>query len=160
MPGRLLFLEPDPYEIGFYTKLLSGLYQVHFVSTPEHLVTWCRSCTPDVIILDLDGIAGCGISPSVPGESVATPGDDFFEEIRRRCGFRIPLVVVTTRPGLDYERLVRQKRIFYYLVKPFEFRLFESMLQAAYRYLDDKKRDDKRWLKTKAEINAVTRVTV
>ncbi|MBN1982222.1 MAG: hypothetical protein JW795_11865 [Chitinivibrionales bacterium] len=118
MHNRILFLEPEPYEIGTISKQFSGQYIMSFVSVESHLMEHIKEFRPEVLILDFEEI-----TPSCEG---------LFGKIATLTATGLlPFIIITEKPTFSGEQLARQHAVFHYLIKPYQFRVLDEAIQAA-----------------------------
>ena len=102
---RLLIVEDDPSVAQFMAMVLSDEgYEVAVASTGEEALQLLESARPDLVLLDM-------ILPAMQGAAV-------LEEMRRRAGPDLPLIVMTAKRegGVPVEEMGAQGL----LEKPFD----------------------------------------
>ena len=120
MNGRVLIIEPDPYEIGILSKVFSGLYETQFAANYKDAIEGLYEFDPEVVIYNVHVLN--------PDDLLSLNG------AIKQCNYPIPVVLVVSDNHIEMERFAREQKVFYYLIKPYEFRVLEDALIAAMRF--------------------------
>ncbi len=128
MNGRVLIIEPDPYEIGILSKVFSGLFEIKFASDYKDAIEGLYEFDPEVVIYDVH---------------VLNPDDLLrLNGAIKQCIYPVPVVLVVSDNNLEMERFARVQNVFFYLIRPYEFRVLEEALISAMRFSRERRLKD------------------
>jgi DNA-binding NtrC family response regulator len=118
MNNRILIIESDPFDKDVFSKILSDSYEVKIMATSRGGAKACRDFQPQVILFDmrLHDIRDL----------------QNFIAVKNSYDEKVPVIVIVSDTTPDMEQSVRKLGIFYYLVKPYDFKELGEVLQGAF----------------------------
>lgn len=120
MIGKILVIGSDSYENGLLKKIFSEKFVLHFCRYAEESMDVCKSFRPDTILYDM-----------------VIPDLELLKNVmscRKPFNYEIPVVVIVSDNSLQFERLARQHKVSYYMIRPYDFRELEEALESCVKY--------------------------
>ena len=125
MKRNLLIIEPDVFERDVFSKVLSDSYEIKFAVNVTDAIESSIALSPDAIVFDMN-LPDIGALRS-------------FGEAKDRWSYDIPLILIVSENSLEFERLAREQGIFYYMIKPFDFKELSEAIHSASSFAAKKK---------------------
>lgn len=120
MQKKLLVIEPVLCERKILLEKISGYYDVRFVGGIEDAFNMYRKYFPDVIMLNMQ----------FPDENFLNK----FSKIKNELGCSVPVVLAIAENTLEFERLVRKLRFYYFIIKPYTEDEIVKVLDSAFAF--------------------------
>ena len=122
MKKNILIIESDFFEQEIFSKVFSDQFRIKFaVNTCDALDVTARF-PPEVIVYDM-GVPDAGALASLQ-ETLRIEAKNFFRH-------NTPLILIVSDNSISFERTARELGVYYFLIKPFEFKeLSEAIFSA------------------------------
>jgi len=114
---KLLIIEPDVFERDVFSKVFSDLYEIKFTINVNEATETIKEYQPSALIYDM---------PLTDMGSFRK-----LNEANSHNGNSIPLILIVSDNSLEFERMARENRVFYYLIKPFDFKELSEAIHSA-----------------------------
>lgn len=124
MKEKVLVIESDPYERGILYKVFSGKYKLTFAESVEDAIEISKKSPHKVMIYDM--------------ESPNAQALQNLKKLKEEDEMETPIITIISENTLEGENAVRGIGVFYYLIKPYNFRDLEELLLGAFRVWDRK----------------------
>lgn len=125
MNGRLLVIDNEPFDRKIMAKVFSAEYHVRFANNPQTSLEVCQEFQPQVLLFEL-----------------RTRDQISLQEmcyVRDQYNPLIPLLVVVSNNAYELEQFARMQQVFYYLIRPFNFKELWDSLEDAFSYFNKRK---------------------
>ena len=119
MNNRILIIEPDPFDKDVFSKILSDSYDIKIITTSRGIKNVYRDFKPQVILFDMR------LFDIKELQTIISFKNSYDE--------KVPVIVIVSDTTPHIEKSVRQLGIFYYMVKPYDLKELDEVLQGAFR---------------------------
>lgn len=119
MNNRILIIEQDPFDKDIFSKILSDSYDIKIITTSRGIKNVYRDFQPQVILFDMR------LFDIKELQTVISLKNSYDE--------KVPVIVIVSDTTPHIEKSVRQLGIFYYMVKPYDLKELDEVLQGAFR---------------------------
>ncbi len=119
MNNRLLIIEPDPFDRDIFSRILADSYDIKFTADSRGIEDIYRDFRPQVVLFDMR------LYDINELRTVISLKNSYDEKVL--------VIVIVTDTTVHVEKSVRQLGIFYYMVKPYDFKELIGVLQEAFR---------------------------
>ncbi len=117
MKEKVLVIESDPYERGILYKVFSSKYKLTFTASVEDAIEISKKSPQKVMLYNM--------------ESPDAQALQNLKKLKEEDELQTPIITIISENTLEVENAVRGIGVFYYLIKPYNFRdLEESILGA------------------------------
>ena len=123
MKEKILIIEPEQKDRNDLQDYLSAKYEITFAAEIQEAIDSIRKKLHKVIIYDLDN----------PKSKVITDLMRLKKSIED-----IPIITITSVNSLEAEKTIRGIGVFYYLLKPYQVRDLDKLINAAVHLWDRK----------------------
>ena len=124
MKEKVIVIESDPYERGILNKVFSSKYKLTFAASVEDAIEISKKSPHKVMIYDME-------SPNVQALQN-------LKKLKEEDEMETPIITIISENTLEGENAVRGIGVFYYLIKPYNFRDLEELIFGAFRVWDRK----------------------
>ena len=124
MKEKVLVIESDTYERGILYKVFSGKYKLTFTASVEEAIEISKKSPHKVMIYDM--------------ESPDAQALKNLKKLKEEDEMETPIITIISENTLEGENAVRGIGVFYYLIKPYNFRDLEELIIGAFSVWDRK----------------------
>jgi DNA-binding response OmpR family regulator len=117
MKHKLLAIEHDEFDRNVIRGVFSGAYSLYLARDMHEASALARFFVPDAVVYTIPVCDDAAMEQ--------------LEFLRRGRGIEIPVIVIVPENTIEFERAVRQRGVFYYLVKPYDLRELVGAVRSA-----------------------------
>lgn len=121
MKDRLVIIESDPINKEILEKVLIDTYEILFVKFMKILQDQWYNYNPELILYDMH---------SMDPQSLFYLGG-----MKRKCGNLFHFIMLVSENNISFERIAREQGVFYYMIRPFEYKELREVLGAAFHQI-------------------------
>lgn len=118
MKGKLLVIDNEPFDREVMAKVFSQYYDIVFAEHPAECSDALIKFQPDVVLFEL----------RVPKLGLL----EMVCEAVKSCNPSIPMLVSVSYNNIELERYAREHKIFYFMIRPFNYKELCEALEAAF----------------------------